>query len=128
MKVRDEKLGKFIMAMTNDEAHAFLCEQITQIREQHKVEREEDRWMEVENGKVTRLPVKKVVATTHDKVIEIREEAAEIRKDTQVLRDFQGFFNFMRKYKGWYVVGVLISLFFSHNMWQPFLLKFIDKL
>ena len=121
MKVRDEKLGKFIMAMNNEEAHIFLIEELASIREQHKAEREEDRWVEVKNGETKKLLLKEVVAHTHDRVMDIKE-------DTQILRDFAGFFGFMRKYKGWYILGIIISLFFSHNMWQPFLLKFIDKL
>ena len=128
MKGRDEKLGKFITAMNNDEANIFLIEELASIREQHNLEREEDRWMEVENGSVKRLPVKKVLAKTHDGIIELKEDFVEMKKDTQVLRDFAGFFGFMRKYKGWYVLAFLISLFFSHNVWQPFLLSFIEKL
>ena len=121
MKVRDEKLGKFIIAMTNDEAHVFLCEQITQIREQHKVEREEDRWVTVKNGVEKKILVTTAVADTHDRVMDIKE-------DTQILRDFAGFFGFMKKYKGWYILGIIISLFFSHSVWQPLLVGLVDKL
>ena len=113
MKVRDEKLGKFIMAMNNEEAHIFLIEELASIREQHKAEREEDRWMEVENGTVKRLPVKKVVANIHDTGIETREDVAGIREDTQILRDFKFFFGFMRKYHLWWYVGIVISITLS---------------
>ena len=121
MKVRDEKLGKFIMAMNNEEAHVFLIEELASIREQYKVEREEDRWVTVKNGVEKKILVTTAVADTHDRVMDIKE-------DTQILRDFAGFFGFMKKYKGWYILGIIISLFFSHSVWQPLLVGLVDKL
>ena len=94
MKVRDEKLGKFIMAMNNEEAHVFLIEELASIREQYKVEREEDRWVTVKNGVEKKILVTTAVADTHDRVMDIKE-------DTQILRDFKFFFAFMKKYHLW---------------------------
>ena len=121
MKVRDEKLGKFIMAMNNEEAHVFLIEELQRVRAEHVRVREEDRWVEVKNGETKKLLLKEVVAHTHDRVMDIKE-------DTQILRDFAGFFGFMKKYKGWYILGIIISLFFSHSVWQPLLVGLVDKL
>ena len=101
MKVRSDKLGKFITAMNNDEAHIFLIEELAAIKNQHHLEREEDRWVEVRNGRAKKMLIKEVVANTHDAVCEIKE-------DTQVLRDFTGFFAFMKKYKLWWVVGIAL--------------------
>ena len=103
MKVENEKLGKFIQGMNNDEAHLFLATELTRVREEHKLERDEDRWVEVKNGKNRKMLMKEVVANTHDAVV-------DIRKDTQILRDFSGFFHLMRKYHLWWVVGIIISI------------------
>ena len=103
MKVENEKLGKFIQGMNNDEAHLFLITELTRVREEHKSERDEDRWVEVKNGKNRKMLMKEVVANTHDAVV-------DIRKDTQILRDFSGFFHLMRKYHLWWVVGIVLSI------------------
>ena len=103
MKVRDEKLAKFVTAMNNEEAHIFLIEELQRVREEHIRERNEDRWVDVKNGENKKMLMKEVVANTHDAVV-------DIRKDTQILRDFSGFFHLMRKYHLWWVVGIVLSI------------------
>ena len=102
MKVRGEKLGKFITAMNNEEAHVFLIEELAAVREQYSLDREEDRWVEVKNGRSKKMLLKEVAANTHDAVCEIKE-------DIQPIRDINGFFAFMKKYKLWYVVGLMVG-------------------
>ena len=106
MKVRDEKLEQIITSMNNNEAHVFLIEELADIKKQYRLEREEDRWVEVRNGRTKKMLIKDVVANTHDAV-------CEIKQDMQILRDFKGFFSFMKKYKGWYVVGLVLMVLAS---------------
>ena len=73
MKVRDEKLGAFIQAMNNDEAHTYLIKELADIRKQHSSDREEDRWVEVRNGDSKKILLKTAVADTHDRVVNIEE-------------------------------------------------------
>jgi hypothetical protein len=101
MKIKDENLSKFVMAMNNDEAHEYIVGMLIDGKEQYEIEREEDRYVEVGNGEKEKKLVTNVVADTHDAVIEIKE-------DTQILRDFMWFHKFMCKYKGYWVLGVLL--------------------
>lgn len=107
MEVRDAKLGKFIQGMNNNEAHIYLMNQLVDIRERHEKEREEDRWVDVNNGNNNkRMLVKVVVADTHDGVIGIRE-------DTKILREVQKGILFMIKYKIFWVIGILVLALFA---------------
>jgi len=115
VEIKNPELYKFVMSL-GEEFQGF------------KKQYDEDNVVELVNGKIETVKLKKAISMIHDEVKIQSTKIDRIGEDTQILRDWSGFFNFMSKYKGWYVLGALVSLFFSHNMWQPFLLKFIDKL
>lgn len=106
MKVRDEKLGKIIMAMNNEEAHVFLIKQLADITRQHEKDREEDRWIMVGNGEKEKKLTTEVTANTHDAVIEIRE-------DTKILREIQKGLQFMIRFKIFWLIGILVLALFT---------------
>jgi len=89
--IRNESLGKFIMAMTNQQVFNLLNKQLAKVRSQA----EEDRWVEVNNGvkKKRRL---------------LKEVVVDIREDTEVLRDIKKFNSVMKKYKLWWLIGIII--------------------
>ncbi len=53
--------------------------------------------------------VTEVVRDTHTELQKVCKKVDAIKEDTQILRDFNGFFAFMKKYKGWWVVGIMFT-------------------
>ncbi len=66
---------------------------------------EELKYFEGING--DRLEVKELAKETHFRLQEVCVKVDAIKEDTQILRDFNGFFAFMKKYKGWWVIGLM---------------------
>ena len=91
MMAKSSKLKEWL-----DKNPSPMSEALTAMNE----DREEDRYVDGING--DKLLVKDVVRDTHTDVKAIKE-------DIQILRDFSGFHKFMVKYKGWWVLGIMIT-------------------
>jgi hypothetical protein len=88
MKTRNPKLGKFITAMNNEEAHEYIVGELNAVR----LQAEEDRWCEIGNGEKVKKLTKEVVANTHDDVV-------EIRKATEIFIDLSSIYCTLKKYR-----------------------------
>ena len=86
----DPKLQEWL-----DKNQSVLSEQLDAL----KKESEEGAWVEGING--DRRRVKDVVRDTH-------YDVQAIKKDIQILRDFSGFHKFMKKYRGYWLLGMLL--------------------
>jgi len=57
----------------------------------------------------SKLEVKLLAKESHIRLAKVCEKVDGIAEDIQVLRDFKGFFGFMKKYKLWWVVGLMLG-------------------
>ena len=100
MEIKNPELYKFVMSL-GEEFQGF------------KKQYDEDNVVELVNGKIETVKLKKAISMIHDEVKIQSTKIDRIGVDTQILRDWSGFFSFMRKYHLWWAVGIVISITLS---------------
>ena len=91
MDITNAKLKSFIEGLNKD-----IYNQIDSIK-----------YVDGING--DKIEVKQLAKETHLRLKTVCKKLDTIKEDTQILRDFKGFFGFMKKYKLWWVVGIMFG-------------------
>lgn len=124
MEVRNPELKKIIMSMDNEEAHGYIAEQLSLVKERV----DDNSYVTLINGTKETVKVKEAIGIIHDDVKEQGKKIDRIQEIIEFLSDFNRLHKIFKKYNLYWLAIGIISLFFSHNVWQPILLELIGKL
>jgi len=106
MKTNNPKIQETLNYLNKKEFEAF------------RVEHRKAHLCEVGNGEKKEMEINKAIGIVFDKI-----ERIEIA--VEPLFDFAVFHKIAMKYKLYWLFGFLVGVFFSHNVWQPILLKML---
>ncbi|MFA9409464.1 MAG: hypothetical protein ACERKJ_11630 [Candidatus Dadabacteria bacterium] len=115
MEIRDPDLKMFVEGL-NTEFRAL------------KEQFEEDNKVDLVNGKRETVKLKVAVSMIHDDVKKQGAKIDKIEEATEFLIDFNKIHKLFKKRKLYWLIILISSLFFSHNVWQPILLGLFGKL
>ena len=127
-RIRTPEMQEFIDMMNKSEFKTDLYKKIEENKDvvmgkykELELQHESDSHVTLINGDRRRVKTNIAVAEMHDDI-------KSIKSATEWLFDFAKLHILARKYKLYWLVFILFSLFFSHNIWQPVLLELIKKL
>jgi len=123
VEARTPEMQKYLKDMNKDlldkiEANRIaVTKQYGDLKDQH----EKDSHVTLMNGD-------KRTIKTNEAVAEMHNDLKEIKIAVEPLFDFVTLHRISKKYKLYWLLGLLLSIFFTHNIWQPVLLEMIKKL
>ena len=129
MEAKTPEMQEYLAGMNRDlldkiEANKLaVTKQYEAIKEQH----ERDSYVTLINGDRRTVKNNVAIAEMHDDIKTTKVVIEEIKISTEILREVTKWNAFNKKFKIYWFAGILLTAFFSHSIWQPILLKLLEK-